>query len=246
MACDVRGLLECADPRQRQTRREAGTQSREPPPQRGSRAAERNAIDAPEHRSAAALEVLAASLAMRLSLDDLEWLSEELASRAKEKSREAPHRVPEHTRKRSKAAGERDPNTPIRRVLLVEDHALFRQALAVVLDCEPDLRVVGQAGSLSEGVAKAAGGFDVAVVDLSMPDGDGADLVARLRAINPRALVIALSRRMGRERHARALEAGASEVVRKSDSLEDLLGAMRDSPEGVLVFLPLGKHGPKS
>lgn len=245
MACDVRGLLECADPRQRQTRRETGTQSREPPPQRGSRATERNAIDAPEHRSAA-LGVLAASLAMHLSLDDLEWLSEELASRAEEKKREAPHRVPEHTLKRSKAEGERDPNTLIRRVLLVEDQALFRQALAVVLDREPDLRVVAQAGSLSEGVAKASVGFDVAVVDLSMPDGDGADLVARLRAINPRALVIALSRRMGRERHARALEAGASEVVRKSDSLEDLLGAVRDLPEGVLVFLPLGTHAQRA
>jgi CheY-like chemotaxis protein len=207
-------------------------------------------MHAPEGGSATALGILATSLALRLPAYELKWLSEELSRRAQEKGREEPEgtseRAPEHTRRPGRAAEERDPSGPVRRVLLVEDHAMFRQALAVVLDQEPDLRVVGQAASLSEGVAKASGGFDVAVVDLSMPDGDGADLVARLRAINPQALVIALSRRAERERHFRAFNAGASKVVRKSDSLEDLFGAMRDLPGGTLVFLPVGTHAQRT
>ncbi len=60
------------------------------------------------------------------------------------------------------------------RVLLVEDHAAFREALAFLLNREPDLEVAAQAGSLAEArKALPQGGFDVAVVDLGLPDGDG-------------------------------------------------------------------------
>ena len=203
-------------------------------------------MHASEGASGTALGILATSLALRLTADELEWLSEELSRRAQEKGREETERESERRRGQGGAAGERDPSGPVRRVLLVEDHAVFREALATVLDREPGLRVVARAASLSDGVAKAAGGFDVAVVDLSMPDGDGADLVARLRAINPKASIIGLSRRMGRNRHARALEAGASQVVRKSDPLEEMLAATRDLPEGELVFLPSAAHAQRT
>jgi CheY-like chemotaxis protein len=203
-------------------------------------------METPGQRIPAALGVLAASLSLGLNTYELKWLGEELSRRAKERGREEPERVPERIHGPGGAAGERDPSGPVRRVLLVEDHAVFRQALAVILDREPDLRVVARAASLSEGVAKASEGFDVAVVDLSMPDGDGADLVARLHAINPKASIVGLSRRRGRDRHARALEAGASEVVRKSDPLEDLISAIKDLPEGELVFLPSVTHAQRA
>ena len=60
------------------------------------------------------------------------------------------------------------------RVLLVEDHAAFREALAFLLGREPDLEVVAQAGSLAEARGALGGSLDVAVVDLGLPTGTGA------------------------------------------------------------------------
>jgi DNA-binding NarL/FixJ family response regulator len=63
----------------------------------------------------------------------------------------------------------------MRRVLLVEDHAAFREALTTVLNMHSDLEVVGRARSLAEGRAAAAAleEVDVAVVDVFLPDGNG-------------------------------------------------------------------------
>lgn len=125
----------------------------------------------------------------------------------------------------------------IKRVLLVEDHASFRQALAYLCDRRPGLRVVGQAKSIAEGLERASEGFDVAVVDLSMPDGDGAKLVAELQRANPQAGVVALSRRRSAERHAKAFAAGADEVVYKGMPLEEILGALEKLSSGQTTVL---------
>jgi DNA-binding NarL/FixJ family response regulator len=117
-------------------------------------------------------------------------------------------------------------NLAVKRILLIEDHAAFRQSLALLIDLRPGLQVTAQAASIAEGISKASEGFDVAVVDLSMPDGDGADLVGRLREIAPRAGVIGLSRRRRRERYARALGAGADGVVSKDATIEEILGVL--------------------
>ena len=75
-------------PRKRQTRREAGTQSHGPLPlKRGSRAAERSLMEPSEYRSTLPLELLASSLAMRLTLDELDWLWRELAQRTEAQKR---------------------------------------------------------------------------------------------------------------------------------------------------------------
>ena len=79
------------------------------------------------------------------------------------------------------------------RILLVEDHALFRNALTLLLGHEPDLEVVAQAGSLTEAREALDGRFDVAVVDLVLPDGDGRDLIGELRRTSPDVSVLVLS-----------------------------------------------------
>jgi len=80
------------------------------------------------------------------------------------------------------------------RVMLVEDHLSFRQALAFLLSHEPDLEVVAQAGSLAEArEALVEGRLDVAVVDLGLPDGDGRELIGQLRRTNPGVSVVVLS-----------------------------------------------------
>jgi DNA-binding NarL/FixJ family response regulator len=87
--------------------------------------------------------------------------------------------------------------TPLK-VMLVEDHAAFRQALTILLSNDPELEVVAQAGSLAE--AREAldregieGGLDVAVLDLALPDGDGRELLGELRRSSPGVRIMVLS-----------------------------------------------------
>ena len=102
------------------------------------------------------------------------------------------------------------------RVLLVEDHAAFREALAFLLGREPDLEVVAQAGSLAEArEALPEGGFDVAVVDLGLPDGDGRELIGELRRRSPGSSVLVLSATVEPEHLAELRTAGADAVLAK-------------------------------
>ena len=65
----------------------------------------------------------------------------------------------------------------MQRILLVEDHASFRQTLAFIFEQEPDFEVVAQAGSVAEARREMSGlKADVGVIDLSLPDGEGTDL----------------------------------------------------------------------
>ncbi|MFN8594063.1 MAG: response regulator transcription factor [Thermomicrobiales bacterium] len=77
-------------------------------------------------------------------------------------------------------------HTPIR-LLLVDDHAAFRQPLAFMLEREPDFTVIAQANSLTEARRlpdEIRSQVDVAIVDLQLPDGDGTDIIREMRASN--------------------------------------------------------------
>jgi DNA-binding NarL/FixJ family response regulator len=86
--------------------------------------------------------------------------------------------------------------------------------------------VVGEAGSLAE-ARRMLGGTDLAVVDLDLPDGDGTELLGKLRAANPRGMVLVLTASSDREAHARAVEAGAAGVLHKSVRIRDVIEAAR-------------------
>jgi DNA-binding NarL/FixJ family response regulator len=80
------------------------------------------------------------------------------------------------------------------RVVLVDDHAEFRHLMTALLGRQADLEVGAQAGSLAEARSHAvAVRCDVAVLDLGLPDGNGADLIADLREANPDVAVLVLS-----------------------------------------------------
>lgn len=123
------------------------------------------------------------------------------------------------------------------RLLLVDDHASIRQALAWLLDQEPDMRVVAQAGSLAE-ARRMLRGVDVAIVDLRLPDGDGVDLVRDVRAANKSACVLVLTAERDRRRVAAAVLAGASAVLHKSEPLDALIAAVRRLTAGERWFSP--------
>ena len=112
------------------------------------------------------------------------------------------------------------------RVLFVEDHASFREAVISVFEREPGFEVAGQAGSLAEAREMLNNGtmtVDVAVVDLGLPDGYGGDLIKELREKNPQAQALVLSASLDKAEVARAVEAGAAGVLHKSVGMEEVV-----------------------
>src|SRR5918993_17294 len=129
------------------------------------------------------------------------------------------------------------------RILLVEDHASFRQTLAYVFDQQPDFRVVAQSGTLdgTRGLMDRSEAADLGVIDLSLPDGEGTELIAELREANPEFAALVLTASLDRTEYARAVEAGAAGVLHKSADVDDILDAARRLGEGVpLISLAEG------
>ncbi len=120
--------------------------------------------------------------------------------------------------------------SPIK-VLLVEDHTVFRQALALAFSLEPNLEVVGQAGSLAE-ARQHLDGVDVAVIDLDLPDGSGAMLIPELHAANRGVEALILTASVRQLDLARAVEAGAAGLVHKSTPLHGIVEAVQRAAAG--------------
>jgi DNA-binding NarL/FixJ family response regulator len=106
------------------------------------------------------------------------------------------------------------------RVLLVEDHGSFRQALGFMLRREPDISLVGQAGTIAEALAMLQG-IDVVILDLNLPDGDGAELIPALRASNPQGRILVLTGTAGG-----AGLGGVAETMQKSAGLAEIVAAV--------------------
>jgi DNA-binding NarL/FixJ family response regulator len=121
----------------------------------------------------------------------------------------------------------------MRRILLVEDHASFRQTLALVFDQQPEFEVVAQAGTLAE-TRRKMDGFeaDLGVIDLALPDGEGTELIGELREANPEFAALVLTASLDRTEHARAVEAGAAGIVHKSADVDTIIDATRRIGEG--------------
>ena len=126
---------------------------------------------------------------------------------------------------------------PPLRLLLVDDHLAFRQPLAFMLQREPDLAVVGQAGSVAE-ARRLLADADVALVDLDLPDGDGVELIRELRAANPRGQAVVLSASAGRADLARAVEAGAVGGFHKALAIDELVAGLRRLGRGEPLLAP--------
>ena len=121
----------------------------------------------------------------------------------------------------------------MRRILLVEDHASFRQTLAFVFDQQPEFEVVAQAGTLAETrLAMDGSEADLGVIDLTLPDGEGTELIEELREANPDFAALVLTASLDRTEHARAVEAGAAGVLHKSADVDAILDATRRLGEG--------------
>ena len=122
-------------------------------------------------------------------------------------------------------------------VLLVEDHASFRQALGIVLDLEPDLTVTAQLDRVDlTTLAAAAAGVDVAIIDLDLPGVDGVEVVTHLRRLPDPPGCVVLTGLLDDRELGRAIEAGASAVLHKSTAMPEVIAAVRTVAAGGTVL----------
>jgi DNA-binding NarL/FixJ family response regulator len=128
--------------------------------------------------------------------------------------------------------------TPLR-VLLVDDQALFREALATLLEVRPEVEVVGGAANGAEALAQAAElGPDVVLMDLHMPVLDGIAATRRLRVEHPAVRVLALTTFDDDEDVFAALRAGAVGYLLKDVTGDRLVEALLAAARGESVLQP--------
>ncbi len=125
------------------------------------------------------------------------------------------------------------------RVLLVDDHALLRTGVANIINQEPDLHVVAEAGNGIEAISAYEQHHpDVTLLDLRMPEMEGVEVVRQIRERDPRARVIILTTYDTDDEISQALKAGAKAYVLKDIAADDLVGCIRDVLAGKTYLAP--------
>jgi DNA-binding NarL/FixJ family response regulator len=126
------------------------------------------------------------------------------------------------------------------RILIADDHAMVRRGLRLVLEAEPDLRVVAEAGDGAEAVAIACEqpALDLAILDVSMPRMTGLQAAAELSRLRPEVRVLMLSMHDNEQYLFEALKAGASGYVLKAAADRDLVEACRSALRGEPYLYP--------
>jgi DNA-binding NarL/FixJ family response regulator len=119
------------------------------------------------------------------------------------------------------------------RVLVADDHAVLREGLTLLIQSQPDMEVVAQARGGREATQLASRHQpDVVVLDVSMPDLDGAAAAEQIRAECPQSHVLALTRHADQGYLRRMLRAGVSGYVLKKTAADALLDAIRTVSQG--------------
>jgi DNA-binding NarL/FixJ family response regulator len=125
------------------------------------------------------------------------------------------------------------------RVLLVDDHAIVRTGVKLMLSSEADMAVAGEAGSAEEALQLIRNeDFDVALVDIAMPGKNGLDLLKRLRAEKPHIAVLMLSTYAEDIYAVRALKMGAAGYIAKDSPPSALIAAVRKASAGSKYVSP--------
>jgi DNA-binding NarL/FixJ family response regulator len=127
------------------------------------------------------------------------------------------------------------------RILLADDHALVRHGIRLILDAEPDLDVVAEAGDGAEAVRTVLReDIDLAILDVAMPLLTGVQAARQLTEQRPELRVLILSMHDNEQFFFEALRAGASGYVLKSAAHDDLVNACRAAMRGEPFLHPAG------
>ncbi len=118
------------------------------------------------------------------------------------------------------------------RVLLVDDQQLLADSLARLLGTEPDIRVVGVAGSVAAAKQLSRERMDVVLMDYRLPDGTGADATRAIKARWPSARVVMLTAVADDETILESIQAGADGYLTKDRALDEVVAAVRDAAAG--------------
>lgn len=118
------------------------------------------------------------------------------------------------------------------RVLFVEDHQLLAEALAALLAREPDIEVVGVAGTVAQAKVMARDRVDVVLMDYRLPDGTGAEATRAIKARWPVARVVMLTAVKDDETVLESIQAGADGYLTKDRAADDVVQAVRSAYAG--------------
>ena len=126
-------------------------------------------------------------------------------------------------------------------VMVIDDHTLVREAVCRMIDSEPDLHVVGQAGSVSEGRTQLAlHPIHVLVIDVSMPDGSGLTLARAAREATPRLCIVVLTKNNDDQTLLEAATKAVHGEVLKSAPSDEVIAAVRRAAVAPDAFMATG------
>lgn len=129
-------------------------------------------------------------------------------------------------------------STPIR-LLLVDDHAVVRSGLRMLLQAQPDMRIVGEAESGAEAVHQVRLHTpDVVLMDIQMPDMNGIEATREIKAMSADTAVLALTMHEDDQYFFEMLRAGASGYVPKRAAPDELVSAIRTVSQGEVFLYP--------
>ena len=140
-----------------------------------------------------------------------------------------------------------DPVPPVVRAFLVDDHEVVRRGVAEVLEDDPGITVAGEAGSCAEALARVpAVRPDVVLLDMRLPDGDGADLCRRLLERAPALRCLVLTSYSEQDALDAAVRAGAAGFLLKQVRGPALVSAVLTVAAGGSLFDDVGPAAPRT
>ncbi len=130
------------------------------------------------------------------------------------------------------------------KLLLVDDHQVVRTGLRMLLESQPEMKIVGEADSGLDSLEMARTiSPDIVIMDITLPDISGIEATRRLKQINPKIAVIALTIHEDEQYFFEMLQAGASGYVPKRAAPDDLINAIWAVFRGeVYIYPTLAKH----